>query len=598
MAFYVYRGALSAIRARMLDTDFLMGVAAIGAGYLGDWREAAAVLFLYTLGETLEAYTVSRARGAIRRLVEAFPQHASVLTADGERQVPTSDVQPGDVVLVRPGGKVPVDGQILSGASELDESLVTGESLPRSKSMDDQVFAGSLNGSGALEVTCTRKTADNTVNRIIHLVEDAQSRKAPTQRISERFGRIYTPIVVALAVAVAVIGPLAFGQSAGESFRRALILLTVSCPCALILSAPVAVVSALAAAARNGLLIKGGSVLEDLGRVRSICFDKTGTLTQGKLSITDAFSLNGITPRNLLALAASIESHSEHIIGRAIVRHALDEGIPLQQVQDFQALPGRGASGVIEGREVAVGSEALFEELGWRTDGYADHAIRLAQEAKTTLLVGAGGEVVGIIALQDTMRPEAAAVIRELKTLNVDNLMLLTGDRSESGGSIAQALGLHGWRAELLPEEKLAFVEKMAGGRGRVAMVGDGINDAPALARADVGIAIGSATDVSAETADVLLMSNDLSRLAFGVAIGQKAVGIIRANIIFSVAVVITLVALTLAGRLTLTHGVLGHEGSSLLVVANGMRLLRTRSHTVGGSHGDGCDSAEDCCCG
>lgn len=577
VAWYVLRGAWGSLLGRTISTDFLMGLAAVGAVILGDWREAAAVLFLYTLGETLESFTVARARSAIRQLVESFPQHATLLQGGLPQLVLTSQLAPGDTVLIRPGEKAPVDGRVTSGQSEMDESLVTGESSPRAKTVGDRIFAGSLNGSGALEVLCERPIADNTVNRIIQLVEDAQGRKAPAQRLSERFGAVYTPIVLCLAIAIAAAGPLALHQTFGESFRRALILLTVSCPCALILAAPVTVVSALAAAARNGLLIKGGSVLEALGAVRSVFFDKTGTLTAGRLVVTDAEPAPGMSQERLLQIAASLESHSEHILGKAVVRHAADAGMALERVEDFQAYHGKGASGRIGGVCYTVGNGALFAEMGAELQGLERRASELAEDGKTILFVASRDQALGLIALQDQLRPEAGAVIRQIEQMGIQNVTLLTGDRREAAARIAERLGMTRWEAGLLPEDKLQRIARASAASGGVVMVGDGINDAPALAEADVGVAIGSATDASAETADVLLMSDDLTRLPYSLQLGRRATSVIRANIAFSVAVVLTLVALTLAGRLTLTLGVLGHEGSSLLVVANGLRLLGAR---------------------
>ncbi len=601
VAFYVYRGAWAALKAHMLETDFLMGAAALGAVYLGDWREAAAVLFLYTMGETLEALTVSKARGAIRWLVEGFPQQAAVLVNGEPQIVPTAQIEPGNIVLLRPGERSAVDGEVVSGVSEMDESLVSGESLPRAKSPGDQVFAGSLNGSGALEVRCIRLTRDNTVNRIIHMVEGAQSRKSPSQRVSERFGRVYTPIVIVLAAAITVLGPLVFGQPFLESFRRALILLTVSCPCALILSAPVAVVSALAAGAKNGLLIKGGSVLENLGQLRVMCFDKTGTLTLGKLVVTDVEPADGLDADRLLIIAASIESRSEHLIGQAVVRYAAEKDIVLETVDNFQAISGKGASAQINGTQYFVGSAALFSDYDRHYTQIEQRAAFFAGEGKTALFVGSEGHILGAIAVQDTARTEAASVIARLKELDIQRMILLTGDHAGTANRIRDTLQLHESRAGLLPEEKLAFVENISAGQGGVAMVGDGVNDAPALTRADVGIAIGSASDASAETADVLLMSNDLTRLPYAVQLGRRALTIIRANLVFSVLVVVMLIVLTLLGKLTLTYAVLGHEGSSLLVVANGMRLLGTRPDRLEGLISDGlCKSADSggpCCC-
>ncbi len=571
---YVARGAWSALLSRTIETDFLMGLAALGAGYLGDFREMAAVLFLYTLGETLESFTVARARGAIRDLVQSFPKQVTLIQNGFPQLVPTSQVQVGDLVLIRPGDKTAVDGVVRVGSSEVDESLVTGESLPRAKTVGDEVFAGSLNGSGALEVECTRPTSDNTVNRIIHMVEEAQGRKAPTQRLSERFGAIYTPIVIALAIILAAAGPLVLHQTFAESFRRALILLTVSCPCALVLAAPVTIVSALAAAAKNGVLIKGGSVLEALGSVRTVCFDKTGTLTQGRLQVTDVLCADGTSPNEIVRLVASLESRSEHIIGQAVVRHADGEGMALEVIDDFQAEPGLGASGMVNGSRLVVGSARFLETRGVNTAVYEEKANALSLEGKIILLVGLDGTPLGLIALQDEARPEASAVIGELQKSGISDIALVTGDRDEAAQQIAAVAGIGSVHSRMLPEDKLEFVSKQSMNAGGAAMVGDGINDAPALARATVGIAIGSATDASAETAEVLLMTNDLTRLPYSFALARKAVQTIRFNLAFSVAVVLSLIALTITGHLSLSLGVLGHEGSSMIVVASGMRLL------------------------
>jgi len=572
--FYAAKAGLLSLRAFSMDTNLLMTLAAAGAIYLGEYGEAAAVLFLFSLGSALEAYTVDRTRRSIRSLIELSPKEASVLRDGKEQKVHVEDVKVGEIVIVRPGDRIPLDGVVDKGASAVDESAITGESVPSEKLKGSPVFAGTVNQRGSLEIRVTRLTGDDTLSRIIHLVEEAQGQKAPSQQFSERFGKIYTPVVVGLAF---VITAYAVHNGNMELFKRALVLLVVSCPCALVISTPVAIVSAIGNAARNGVLIKGGAYLEEMGRISVVAFDKTGTLTTGRLDVTDVIAFDG-NEANVLQVAASIESRSEHPLADAILRKASEEGIELLDLAYFEAMPGMGARGVMDGQVCHIGNQRLIEQLGIAVPE-TNMVEQLRFEGKTLIIVVSEEQVIGIIAAADTIREASKDAIASLKQTGVAKTIMLTGDNAVTARAVAQKLGVDSIEAELLPEEKVERIRELVDRYGKVAMIGDGINDAPALAAATVGVAMGGAgTHAALETADIALMADDLAMLPYGMRLSKAALRIIKQNIVFSVLVVIGLVAFTLAGTLNLTMGIIGHEGSALIVIANGMRLLRLRA--------------------
>ena len=575
--FYSVRRALHAARSLALDINVLMLVAVAGAMILGEWGEAASVVFLFALAQLLEARAMDRARGAIRALMDLTPAEAFVrdTAAGGLRRVPVDDIRVGDVVVVRPGDKIPLDGRVASGESHVNQAPVTGESLPMEKRAGDDVFAGTINGRGSLDIEVTRLRGDSTLAHIIDLVERAQAQRAPSQTFVERFARIYTPLVLIVAALVAIVPPALLGGSWADWVYRALVLLVISCPCALVISTPVSVVSALAAAARKGVLIKGGARLERLADVRCIAFDKTGTLTKGVLQVVDVTALDGMPRERILRLAASLESRSEHPIGAAIVARAREEGLELQPVDRFQALPGLGAEAFVDGAPMIVGSHRLFEERGICAADIHPTLERLANAGRTTVLVGTNRPL-GAIAVSDQPRESARDAIQMLRDQGIKHVALLTGDLESTARAVSEHAGIDEVHAGLLPADKVAAVEALRARYGSVAMVGDGVNDAPALAAADVGIAMGVAgTDAALETADVALMADELLKIPYALRLSRATVRNIRANIAFSIVLKAAFLVLAIAGMATLWMAVVADMGASLIVIANALRLLR-----------------------
>jgi Cd2+/Zn2+-exporting ATPase len=570
------RRAYASIRAGVLDIHVLMLVAVIGAIALGEWSEGASVVFLFALAQLLETRAMDRARGAIRALMDLTPAEAIVVRNGVELRLGVDDVRVGDGVIVKPGEKIPLDGRVSAGESHVNQAPVTGESLPVEKAAGDEVFAGTINGRGALEVSVTRLRRDSTLARIIHLVERAQAQRAPSQTFVDRFARVYTPVVLAGAILVALVPPLMLDGAWGTWIYRSLVLLVISCPCALVISTPVSIVSALAAAARKGVLIKGGARLERLAAVRCIAFDKTGTLTKGRLHVVDVLAVNGARPAEILRIAASIEQRSEHPIGRAIVEKARAERIPLAAVEAFQALPGRGALARVETQAVVVGSHRLFEERG-----LCSPALEAALEALTArgcsgVMVGRGGASIGVIGVADEVRDAGRDAVEMLRAQHVEHVVLLTGDQEPAAKALAESLGLDDYRSGLLPEDKVAAVEELRRRYGALAMVGDGVNDAPALAAADVGIAMGAAgTDAALETADVALMADELLKIPYALRLSRATARNIRANIGFSLVLKAAFLVMAVAGTATLWMAVAADMGASLIVIGNALRLLR-----------------------
>jgi Zn2+/Cd2+-exporting ATPase len=570
------RRAWTSVTAGRLDIHVLMMVAVAGAIALGEWAEGASVVFLFALAQVLEARAMERARGAIRALMDLAPAEALVRRDGAERIVPIDTVAVGDVVIVRPGEKIPLDGRVHAGESHVNQAPITGESLPIHKGRGDEVFGGTINGRGALDVTVTRLRRDSTLARIIHLVERAQAQRAPSQTFVDRFARVYTPIVLALAVAVAVLPPMVLDGAWSTWIYRSLVLLVISCPCALVISTPVSIVSALAAAARKGVLIKGGARLERLAAVRCVAFDKTGTLTRGLLRVTDIVPVNGAQPAEILALAASLETRSEHPIGRAIVERATADEVLLTPADRVEALPGLGAQGRVGARIVVVGSHRLFEQRGWSGPEVGAAMETLAARGRSIVMVAADGRAIGAIGVTDEVREGASDTVEMLGRLGIEHVVLLTGDHELAARALAETVGITDYRAALLPEQKLAAVEALRVRYGALAMVGDGVNDAPALAAADVGIAMGVAgTDAALETADVALMADELAKIPYVLRLSRATVRNIRINVGFSLALKAAFLVLALTGSATLWMAVLADMGASLIVIGNALRLLR-----------------------
>lgn len=575
------RAARRSVQRRVMDIHVLMMIAVAGALVLGEWLEAAAVVWLFGVSEWLEAQTMDRARRAIRDLMTLAPSEALVRRAGEVVTLPVSQLVIGDVVLVRPGERVPVDGHVRSGESALNQAPITGESFPVEKGVGDTVFAGSINGNGALDIEVTRLAQDSTIARIIHQVEAAQAQRAPTQTLVERFARKYTPAVVGLAVLLAVVPPVIGSVEAlswaggdwGTWAYRALVLLVVACPCALVISTPVTVVAALTVAARAGVLIKGGAHLERLAEVRCVAFDKTGTLTDGHVSVTDVLGVNGATAHDVLSVAASLEARSEHPIGRAIVGRAREAGLEVVAGERFRALPGLGAEACVAASTAVIGSHRFFETQQLCTDAVHLRMAEIEARGSTPVFVGQGGAALGVIGLAARMREGSGDVVRALRDAGVEHVVLLTGDTRQSAEHIRLASGVDEVYADLMPADKVTLVEMLRREHGVVAMVGDGVNDAPALASSDVGIAMGAAgTDVALETADVALMADDLAQLPFALRLGRATVRTIRANVAIALGLKLAFVVLAVSGVATLWMAVLADTGASLLVVANGLR--------------------------
>ena len=581
--FIVPRGIRAALN-RALDMNFLMSVAAIGALFIGEYEEAASALFLFAVAQLLETYSMDRARNAIKALMDLSPAEATVLRDGREERVPADQVAVGEVVVVKPGEKIAVDGVVDRGASSVNKAPITGESVPVEKEPGSEVFAGTLNGEGALEVRSTKPAADTTLARIIHSVEEAQASRAPSQTFVDRFARVYTPIVVATAFAVFLLPPLVGLGDWGDWFYRALVLLVVACPCALVISTPVTVVSALAGSARRGILIKGGLHLENAGRATVVALDKTGTLTEGRPEVIDVVSFAGTPVPELLALTAAVETRSEHPLAQAITRHVESSGITVEPAFDVVASAGRGIRGSVAGRRIFVGSERMFREHGAITPEAERTLAGFHASGRTTVLVGeelADGSTrgLGAFAIGDRLRVHAPDALRALRAAGIRHIVMLTGDSDATARSVATAIGHPGIdeiRAELLPDDKVAAIQDLRRRGERVLMVGDGVNDAPALAAADIGVAMGSAgTDVALETADIALMADDLMKLPDAVRFARKAERIIRTNIAFSILTKAAFMVLAVAGVATLWMAVLADMGASLLVILNGLRAMR-----------------------
>lgn len=577
-------GIQAALRGRF-HIEFLMVVAALGAAALGEWPEGALLLFLFGLGHALEQRATDKARRAIAALGALTPRTARVRRDGAEAEVPVGQLLRGDVVVVRPGERVPVDGDVVAGRSAVDQSPVTGESVPVEKEPGKGVFAGTVNGEGALEVAVTRLAKDSTLARVVQMVAEAQTQKSPSQRFAERFERVFVPVVLAVSVAVVVVPSAAAALAPDvpllgaialpwqEALLRGLTLLVAASPCALGISTPAAVLSGVARAARVGVLFKGGAHLENLGAVQVVAFDKTGTLTVGRPEVTDVVPLDGRTAGDVLRIAASVESRSGHPLAKAVVRKASDDGLALLASGDLRSVPGLGVEGSVEGKPVRLGSLRMFLQP---PDEVVALVHKLEASGRTTMVVEQGGRYIGVVALADRPRPEAAMTLRRLRSLGIQQLVMITGDNERSARAIARAVGFSDVRAGLLPEQKVDAVKDLAARHGAVAMVGDGVNDAPAMAHASVGVAMGaSGTDVALETADVALMSDRLDRLPEAFAISRATRRVIRQNLAVSLGVIALLVPSAALGVAGIGEAIVLHEGSTLLVVGNALRLLR-----------------------
>ncbi|MBI5029286.1 MAG: cadmium-translocating P-type ATPase [Chloroflexi bacterium] len=589
--FDITRHALHAIRQLRFDIDALMVLAALGAALLGDFAEGALLLFLFSLGHALEHFAMERAHNAIRALGKLSPKTARVARDGKEMEIAVEQLQRGDLIIVRAGERIPIDGTIVKGRSAIDQSPITGESVPLDKVEGDAVFAGTVNGNGALEIAVTKLAGDTTLARVMQMVEEAQTQKSPTQRFTEKFESVFVPAVLVLDVALIVIPPILGIAPLDVSFYRAMALLVAASPCALAIGTPATILSAVAQAARNGVLVKGGAHLENLGALKAIAFDKTGTLTRGKPEVTDVLEVgrSASNPQlltsnfQLLALAAAVESRSTHPLAQAVVRAAQARGLELPTVDAVEALTGRGMGAILNGATVLIGNLKLFDDEKVTVDDSIRQRVEsFERDGKTTMIAAHGGTILGIIALADTPRAEAQDTLARLRSLGIRQTIMLTGDNERVAAAMAKQVGVSDYRANLMPEDKVTAIRELNTQYGAVAMVGDGVNDAPALANATVGIAMGGAgTDVALESADIALMGDDLSKLPFAVGLSRATRAVIRQNLAIALGVIGLLIIVSVTGVVSLGVAIIMHEGSTLGVVGNALRLLGFRDKNM-----------------
>lgn len=581
--FLVLPHALTSLRRLRLDMNILMVVAVSGAWIIGEAAEAAAVVFLFALAELLESWSVARARRAIKSLLALAPETAW-RKRDGEEpvEVPAAELAPGEIIFVRSGQRVPLDGEVAIGESAVNQAPITGESVPVEKKPGDPVFAGTINGEGSLEVRVTKPAADSTLARIIRLVAEAEEQKAPTQRFVDRFARIYTPAVFVLAVLVAVLPPLLGGAAWSVWTYRALVLLVIACPCALVIATPVSIVSGLTALARRGVLIKGGAFLEAIGKLRALAVDKTGTITRGKPEVAEIIPWGGLTEHEVLRKAAAIDSHSTHPLAEAVTAAAKERGTAFDPADNYQSRTGRGAEAIIDGHPHFIGNHKMAHEMGVCSTEIEARLATIEERGQSLAVLGhtphegCPGAVLGILAIGDTMRPEAPEALQKLHAAGLEKIIMLSGDNQRTASAIAKLAGIDEAIGDLLPEQKVEHIRGLVKTYTHVGMIGDGVNDAPALAVASVGIAMGAVgSDTAIETADMALMNDDLRKLADAILLGRRTVRVIQFNVGFALAIKAVFLVLAFTGHTSLWLAILADTGTTLLVIANALRLLR-----------------------
>ncbi|GBD97733.1 MAG TPA: cadmium-translocating P-type ATPase [Nitrospirae bacterium] len=572
----ILKKAWLSILKRRLDMNCLIAIAAFGSFFIGHGEEGAAVVFLFFIAEALEDMAADNAKKSISRLLKLAPETAKVKRSGKEVEMHVQEIEIGDTIVIRPGEKIPLDGKVIVGHSSIDESPITGESLPVDKAEGDAVYAGTMNEEGYLEVEVGRKSGDTVLSRIVKLVEEAEKKKSKTEKFIDRFARYYTPIVIGLAFAAFLIPTFILGYPWDVWFYRALVLLVISCPCALAISTPVAMVSALTNSAKHGVLIKGATYLEELNNVRAIAFDKTGTLTKGKLEVTDIIGFNNHSENEVLSIAASMEARSEHPIAKAILKKTRNENIQLKEISGFRAIKGRGLEARIDGKTYYAGARNLFDDLSIELP---EELSQFEMEGKTSIFISNEDRAIGVIALGDRVRDKAPRIISRLKKMNIRTEMI-TGDNKQVAASLAEKIGIDEYHAQLLPEDKVKVVEKLTARFGTIAMVGDGVNDAPALAAANVGIAMGAVgSDVAIETADIALMHDDLSRIDYLMHLSRKTMHIVKQNVAVSLLIKGSFTVLALMGLINLWVAVaIGDMGLSLAVILNAMRLTKVKA--------------------
>ncbi len=564
------------------DMKTLMTVAVIGAAFIGEWAEASIVVILFAISEALERYSMDKARQSIRSLMDIAPKEALIRRNGQEIMVHVDDIEIGDIMIVIPGQKIAMDGIVVSGLSAVNQAAITGESVPVSKTVDDEVFAGTLNEEGLLEVKITKYVEDTTISKIIHLVEEAQGERAPSQAFVDKFAKYYTPIIMVIAGLVVIVPPLFFDGSWETWVYQGLSVLVVGCPCALVISTPISIVSAIGNAAKKGVLIKGGIYLEEMGSLKAIAFDKTGTLTKGVPVVTNFDVMNTQKDsKKILAIITALEYRSQHPLASAIIKRAEEENVSFKNinVDAFAAITGKGIKGEVDGTLYYIGSPKLFQELNVPIpENLEGNILKLQNEGKTAMILGTEKEIQAIIAVADEVRESSQEIIEKLHNMGVKKTIMLTGDNKGTANAIGHHVGVSEIQAELMPEDKLSYIKQLRKDYGNVAMVGDGVNDAPALAASTVGIAMGGAgTDTALETADVALMADDLRKLPFTIKLSRKALNIIKANIAFAILIKLAALLLVIPGWLTLWIAIVSDMGATLLVALNSLRLMRVK---------------------
>jgi len=580
--FYVAPKAFRALSRFQLDMNVLMTIAVIGAALIGEWSEASVVVLLFSVSELLESFSIARARRAIETLVDLSPPTARVKKGGAFEDVPVESVETGGEVEVRPGARVPLDGIVTEGRTSINQAPITGESLPVEKEKDDEVFAGTINGEGRFVLRVTKASKDTTLAKIIHLVEEAQEQRAPSQRFVDVFAKYYTPAVMVLALLVGILPPLVGHQPWGTWFYRALVLLVIACPCALVISTPVSIVSGLTAMARKGVLIKGGAFLEAIGRLKALAVDKTGTITQGTTRITGVVTINGTEEAEVIRIAAAIDTHSDHPLAKAVIDYAKEKNIEIPDSSEPQSVTGKGAEASVGGHRYFVGNHRFTHELGVCSEEIEKQLAEIEKRGHSVVVVGhrphdgCKGEVLGILAVGDEIRADAAEAIRKLHRAGVERVVMLSGDNQRTAEAVATQVGIDEVHGDLLPDDKIGRIRELMKEKRYVGMIGDGVNDAPAMAAASVGIAMGAAgTDTAIETADIALMKDDLSKVADTIVLGRRTLRVIQFNIAFAIAIKVVFLSLAVVGKAGLWLAILADTGATLIVILNSLRLLK-----------------------
>lgn len=568
----------------LIKLDFsmesLMTIAIIGAAFIGEWAEGSIVVILFAISEALERFSMDKARQSIRSLMDIAPKEALIRRNNVEQLVSVDKIDIDDIMIIKPGQKIAMDGLVINGHSSVNQAAITGESVPVEKQLDDEVFAGTLNEEGVLEVKVTKKVTDTTIAKIIHLVEEAQGERAPAQAFVDKFAKYYTPFIIIMALLIVIVPPLFFGGDWNKWLYQGLSILVVGCPCSLVISTPVSIVSAIGNAAKNGVLVKGGIYLEEIGHLRAIAFDKTGTLTKGKPVVTDFIATSSETDINYLSIISSLESLSQHPLASAILNEADKTNVDYKsiQIEDFQSITGKGLTGIYQNIRYYIGSPKLFSASVIDETAVKVQYRQFQEQGKTAMYFGTDEQILGVIAVADEVRDSSAAVISELHKLSIEHTIMLTGDNTKTAESIGKQLGVTEIKGDLMPQEKLDSIKALRTTYNKVAMVGDGINDAPALAASTVGIAMGGAgTDTALETADVALMGDDLQKLPFIVRLSRQTLKVIKQNITFSLGIKLLALLLVIPGWLTLWIAIVADMGATLLVTLNGLRLMKVK---------------------